>query len=115
MSSGLMIVKICTRFSMHSRFYNYSYREDFVADAITRCILKAVDKINLDLPNCNPFSYFTQTAYNIFRQKIKKEKKFACIKQKIYENMILEIKNDVARRLRPVRTNRITKIDTEPR
>ena len=40
----------------------------------------AVDKIDLDHPKCNPFSYFTQTAYNIFRQKIKNEKKFLSIK-----------------------------------
>jgi len=70
-----MIMKICTRFSMHPRFYGYSYRDEFVADAVARCITHAIDKIDLSHPKCNPFSYITQTAYNVFRQKIKSEKK----------------------------------------
>ena len=35
---GSMILKICTRFSMHPRFNGYSYRDEFVADAVLRCI-----------------------------------------------------------------------------
>ena len=84
---GQMIIKICTRFSMHPRFYGYSFRDQFVADAVTRCITHGVGKINLDLPNCNPFSYFTQIAYNIFRQKIKSEKKYSLTKQKLREQV----------------------------
>ena len=41
-----------------------------VADAVARCLSHAIDKIDLDHPNCNPFSYLTQTCYNVFRQKI---------------------------------------------
>lgn len=78
-----MIMKICTRFSLHPRFCGYSYRDEFVADAIVRCITHAIDKIDLTHPKCNPFSYITQTAYNVFRQRIKNEKKF----QKAKENM----------------------------
>ena len=43
-----------------------------VADAVARCLSHAIDKIDLDHPNCNPFSYLTQTCYNVFRQKINK-------------------------------------------
>jgi len=73
---GLMIMKICTRFSMHPRFYGYTFRDDFVADAVCRCITHSIDRIDLSHPKCNPFSYITQTAYNVFRQRIKNEKKF---------------------------------------
>ena len=78
-----MIMKICTRFAMHPRFFGYTYRDEFVADAVARCITHSIDRINLNHPKCNPFSYFTQTAYNVFRQKIKSEKK----QQKIREEL----------------------------
>jgi hypothetical protein len=84
-SFGIMIMKICTRFSMHPRFYGYSYRDEFVADAVTRCITHAIDKIDLSHPKCNPFSYITQTAYNVFRQRIKNEKKFQKAKERMRE------------------------------
>jgi hypothetical protein len=71
-----MVLKICTRFSLHSRFYRYSYRDEFVADAVARCLSHSLDRIDLSHPKCNPFSYLTQTAFNVFRQKIKNEKKF---------------------------------------
>ena len=35
---GTMILKIATRFSMHPRFFGYSYRDEFVADAVSRCL-----------------------------------------------------------------------------
>jgi hypothetical protein len=84
---GIMIMKICTRFSMHPRFFGYTYRDEFVADAVARCITHSIDKINLDHPKCNPFSYFTQTAYNVFRQKIKSEKKQQKIREELRNNI----------------------------
>ena len=45
-------------------------------------LLTGVDKINPDHPKCNPFAYFTQIAYNIFRQKIKNEKRYGLTKEK---------------------------------
>ena len=82
-----MILKICTRFSLHPRFYRYTYRDEFVSEAVARCLTHSLDGIKLDLPNCNPFSYITQTAYNVFRQKIKKEKKFTEFKNKIKNDL----------------------------
>lgn len=84
---GEMIIKICERFSRHPRFFGYSFRDQFVADAVARCITHGVDKINLDLPNCNPFSYFTQISYNEFRQKIKRQKRYQQIKQRVREQI----------------------------
>ena len=40
-----------------------------------------MDRIDLTHPKCNPFSYITQTAYNVFRQKIKNEKRFQKTKE----------------------------------
>ena len=67
-------------------FTGYSYREEFVADAVLRCISHGLDKIDLSHPNCNPFAYLTQTAYNVFRQRIKNEKKFMKVKQRLRED-----------------------------
>lgn len=90
---GLMILKICTRFSMHPRFYGYSYRDEFVADAVLRCISHGLDKIDLSHPNCNPFAYLTQCAYNVFRQRIKNEKKFMKVKQRLREDFYEDYEN----------------------
>lgn len=89
-----MILKICTRFSLHPRFYRYTYRDEFVADAVARCLTHSLDGIKLDLPNCNPFSYITQTAYNVFRQRIKKEKKFTEFKNKIKNELYDSYSNE---------------------
>lgn len=84
---GLMILKICTRFSLHPKFFGYSYRDQMVADAVTRCLSKGVSKIDLSLTNCNPFSYFTQIALNCFRARINSEKRFMSTKQRYREEV----------------------------
>ena len=91
---GEMIIKICERFSRHPRFFGYSFRDEFVADAVARCITHGVDKINLDLPNCNPFAYFTQISYNEFRQKIKREKRYQQIKQRVRQQIYNDFQKD---------------------
>lgn len=91
---GEMIIKICERFSRHPRFFGYSFRDQFVADAVARCITHGVDKINLDLPNCNPFAYFTQISYNEFRQKIKREKRYQNLKQRVRDQIYTQFEQD---------------------
>lgn len=91
---GEMIIKICERFSRHPRFFGYSFRDQFVADAVARCITHGVDKIDLSLPNCNPFAYFTQISYNQFRQKIKRQKRYQQIKQRIRDEVYSEFERD---------------------
>lgn len=44
-----------------------------------------VDKIDPDHPKCNPFAYFTAIAFNVYRQKIKTEKKYGQTKQQLRE------------------------------
>lgn len=86
-------MKICTRFSMHPRFFGYSYRDEFVADAVYRCLSHSLDRIDLSHPKCNPFSYLTQTAYNVFRQRIKKEKRFMLAKQALRDQIYGEFED----------------------
>ena len=91
---GEMIIKICERFSRHPRFFGYSFRDQFVADAVARCITHGVDKIDLTLPNCNPFAYFTQISYNQFRQKIKREKRYQNLKQRVRDQIYTQFEQD---------------------
>lgn len=91
---GIMIMKICTRFSLQPRFFGYTYRDEMVADAITRCLTNGVDKINPDHPKCNPFAYFTTIAFNCFRQKIKNEKKYNLTKQRLREEHYTEFEQN---------------------
>lgn len=91
---GAMIMKICTRFSLHPKFFGYTYRDEMVNDAIARCISAGVDKIDPNHPKCNPFSYFTQICYNSFRQKIKSEKKYNLTKQKYRSEKYDEFEKD---------------------
>jgi DNA-directed RNA polymerase specialized sigma24 family protein len=76
---GLMLTNIANRFASRPNFRNYSYREDFVSDAILRMV-QQIHKINLDHPKCNPFSYLTMTCYHVYIAKITKENKFSKMK-----------------------------------
>ena len=79
---------------MHPRFYGYSYRDEFVADAVARCLSHSLDRIDLNHPKCNPFSYITQTAYNVFRQRIKNENRFSKAKQMMREEIYSEFERE---------------------
>ena len=72
---GVMLIKIATKYASMPNFSGYSYREDFVADAILRMV-QQIHKIDVNHPKCNPFSYLTKTCYHVFISKIGKEKKF---------------------------------------
>lgn len=87
---GEMIMKICIRFSLHPRFYGYTYRDEMVADAIYTCLSRAINKIDMSLSNANPFSYITQCAYNCFRGRINAEKKFMETKRRFREDNYAE-------------------------
>lgn len=65
---------IAKKFSSHSWFYRYTYREDMMSQAVFM-MLKKIDKFDLNYPSADPFAYFSSVAYNEFRQMIKKENK----------------------------------------
>jgi hypothetical protein len=72
---GTMIYKIANGLSHRPNFINYSYREEFVSDAMVNMI-KALNGKKFDpKKGFNPFSYFTCIAFHTFCTRIKKEKK----------------------------------------
>lgn len=72
---GLAIYKVCLGLSNHGKFSGYTWREDMLGDALTKCT-KALLNRKFD-PNrgFNPFSYFNMIANHEFVHRIKVEKK----------------------------------------
>jgi chromatin segregation and condensation protein Rec8/ScpA/Scc1 (kleisin family) len=67
-----MFQTLARKFSTHSWFFRYTYREDMIADAVSKMVEK-VSNFDLNHPSADPFAYFTRIAYCQFRQMIKKE------------------------------------------
>lgn len=84
---GECIVLICSNLAKKPNFSNYSYKDEFISDAIIDCI-SAVDNFD-PLKTNNPFAYFTQIAWNAFVRRIHKEHKQTYIKHKNYEQMFI--------------------------
>jgi hypothetical protein len=87
---GECIIKIAEKLSTKFNFVNYSFKEEMVSDAIEKMIEK-VEKfdVNYNKENPNPFAYFSQTAWNVFLQRIAKEKKEQYTKHKNFERSFL--------------------------
>lgn len=79
---GTMLLKLAQRYASKPNFCGYSYREEFVSDAIERMI-QQIHKIDLNHPNCNPFAYLTQVCKNCFRARINKETKYTETKERL--------------------------------
>jgi hypothetical protein len=84
-----MFINIANRFASKPNFSSYTYRDEFVGDAIYRMCDK-IGMINLDHPKCNIFTYLTMICYHCFIARITKEKKY----QKTKENVKREIFNN---------------------
>ena len=79
---GGFLIKLAKRYSSKPNFSQYTYRDDFVGDAVCRMV-EQLDKIDLDIPNSNPFSYLTKICYWKFVAKINSEKKFQQTKNRM--------------------------------
>lgn len=90
---GTMILKIARKYASRSNFSGYSYKEDFISDAVHRMI-EQLDKINLKHPKCNVFAYLTQMCHFKFIAKITKEKKFQDTKNRLRDDYFAEIENE---------------------
>ena len=90
---GKKLIKIANRFASKPNFSGYSYKDEFISDGILRMVSQ-MDKINLDHPKCNPFSYLTQTCFNCFRAKINKEKKYSQTKENLKDYYFNEFQSD---------------------
>ncbi len=85
---GECILKICTRLTYMPSFYNYSWKNEFITNAIENCI-KYFDRYDKNAiskrtgkKTAGPFSYFTTIAYWAFVRTILIEKKELKKKQK---------------------------------
>jgi hypothetical protein len=77
------ILMIAEKLSRKPNFYNYTFREDMVGDAVKNCILY-IDNFDPGISK-NPFAYFTQIIYYAFIQRINKERKQLYVKYKSTE------------------------------
>ena len=87
---GLMLLKIAQRYSSRANFIGYSYRDEFVCDAVYRMV-DQLKKINVNHPNCQPFSYLTKMCHRCFIARIMKEKKYQNLKQELTEKYFNEL------------------------
>jgi hypothetical protein len=71
---GKMLINIAYRYASKSNFHNYSWKDEMVSFAIYKMVLK-LNLINLNLKNCNPFSYLTYICHHCFSKTITKYKK----------------------------------------
>ena len=58
-----MFINIATRYVNKRRFYGYTEKSDWANDAVLRMI-QQIDKIDLNHPKCNAFSYLTSLTHN---------------------------------------------------
>ena len=80
---GVCFINIAERFSHHSSFVNYPYRDEMIADAIENCVMYAHD---FDPKRgTNPFAYFTQVVWHAFIRRINKENKNKYITYKSHQ------------------------------
>ena len=84
---GECIYLIATRLSTKPSFVGYSYREEFVGDAIENCI-KYLNNFNEQKYN-KPFAYFTMICWRAFLRRIWLEKKQQYVRYKLIEKQSL--------------------------
>jgi hypothetical protein len=111
---GRCILMICNRLASRGNFASYSYRDEFVSDAIEACInaVKSFDatrigpktgKIN------NAFNYLTMVAFHAMQRRILTERKQNAIKHNHYLHhfLISEINGTISEGGINEHTNRI--------
>jgi hypothetical protein len=65
--------KLTRRIAMLPKFSGYTYKEEFISDALLLCAMK-IDKFNPEKSQ-NPFAFFTQVITNCYWQAIAGENK----------------------------------------
>lgn len=86
---GTMFINIATRFASRPNFSGYTYKDEFIGDAIYR-MCHQIKMIDLNHPKCNIFTYLTMICYHCFVARINKEKRY----QKTKEDVKKEIFNE---------------------
>lgn len=79
-------MKISEGLSHKDNFINYTYRDDMVMDGVENC-LRAIGNYTITAETRsgkpNAFGYFTKTCFNAFLRRIKKEKAYGKVKDKL--------------------------------
>lgn len=84
---GDCVLKICTNLAKKYNFANKTYKDEMIGDAIEQCI-KYIDSFDV-YKTKNPFSYFTQTAYYQYLDRIKLENEETYVKYKSLMNSLV--------------------------
>jgi hypothetical protein len=79
------VIKICENYSRKFNFYQYSFREDMVGDAIAN-IIKYLDRFDLSNPKQNPFQYISKSAFRSFIRRISIEEHQSLVKHRVIMN-----------------------------
>lgn len=77
-------MQIANRMIFMPNFCRYTYREDMIGDAIENMVLYA-DNFDPDMPNPNPFGYFSRITFFAFVRRIQKEAKQQKVKEAIFQ------------------------------
>ena len=72
---GLAIYKVCLGLNNHGKFSGYTWKEDMLGDALTKCTKALLNRKFDPDRGFNPFSYFNMIANHQFVHRIKVEKK----------------------------------------
>lgn len=85
---GECILKICTNLAKKYNFANLPFKDEMIGDAVEQCI-KYIDSFDI-YQTKNPFSYFTQTAYYRYLDRIKLEEEETYVKYKaLMQSLVL--------------------------
>lgn len=96
---GRAFIQIATNFAKKANWNNNAkYKSEMIGDAIENCV-KSAKKYDINRPDPNPFSYFTQNCYYAFLRRIEFEKIEDYTKHKLTINAIakndqVEVEND---------------------
>lgn len=79
--AGDMLIRMANRLATRYVFNNYTFKEEFVNDAILRAVevFDNYDPIRFD----KPFAYFTRVMWRSFLQRINKEKQERTSREKL--------------------------------
>lgn len=110
---GVAIYNIVKGLSKNGKFCGYTWKEEMISDALTKCNRALIGKkFNLG-KGYNPFSYFNSIAFNEFRHRIKLEKKYIDTQNKYksenYGKMGLE--GDALTYVKPLYNDRVANIN----
>lgn len=72
---GLAIYKVCLGLNNHGKFSGYTWKQDMLGDALTKCTKALLNRKFDPDRGFNPFSYFNMIANHQFVHRIKVEKK----------------------------------------